>query len=358
MPELEPTEVSERPLERELLTGLRRRLPAVIASVVFGFGLLWLLHAGALPVLPDRAAQAGMAWWTVPAYAGLVLLTLSVRAARWHWLLAPLHPMPLRQILAVNFTFFAALLVLPLRMGEAVRPALLRREGRLSAWEAFGCSGAERVIDGLSSSVFLLGALVLSPPREPLPDRIGELEVPVALIPQAAYTALSIFGLAFLGIFAFHFFRNVARALTERLIGLVSKRLGVWMADKVDRVAEGLRFLPRFRYAAPFLLATGAFWALNVASLWVLATGIGVHLSFPQAAAVLGVHSLALLVPSAPGFFGTYQLSVYAGLAMYLGASEVTGAGSVVVFWMYTITVLIVLLTGALSVGPSLRARS
>ncbi|HZO16424.1 MAG TPA: hypothetical protein VFB62_24285, partial [Polyangiaceae bacterium] len=39
----------------------------------------------------------------------------------------------------------------------------------------------------------------------------------------------------------------------------------------------------------------------------------------------------------APGYFGAYQFSVYAGLAMFYAEADVTGVGSAVVFALYVL---------------------
>lgn len=338
---------------------LRRRWPALAASVLIGVGFVGLLEMGALPVVPDAEVRGGVRWWAVPVYTGLYALLLLVRAVRFHWLVAPIHRMRVGEVIAINWVFFGALLMLPFRMGEAVRPALARREGKLSLWQGFGMVGAERVIDGLVSSALLLISLILARPRAPLPDHIGELPVPVAMVPRLAYAMLGVFGAAFVAIALFYWWRGFARRLTERTLGVLSPRLGVWFADKVEHVAEGLRFLPRWRYALPFVAATVLFWVLNVVSLWLLMRGCGLgDASLAQAGAVIGVLALGTLLPGAPGFFGTFQLSVYAGLAMYFAPATVVGAGAAVVFWMYTVQLVLVTGGGLIALPASLRHRA
>ena len=94
--------------------------------------------------------------------------------------MAPIQRVPLRTVLTVTFVGFAAILCLPLRSGEAVRPVLMHRRGRLSGWAATGAVAAERIIDGLCVSIMLLVALGVATPLDPLPDRIGTLPVPAA----------------------------------------------------------------------------------------------------------------------------------------------------------------------------------
>jgi uncharacterized membrane protein len=51
----------------------------------------------------------------------------------------------------------------------------------------------------------------------------------------------------------------------------------------------------------------------------------------------LGVLGLGTLLPSGPGFFGTYQLGAYCGLAMFFPESVVLSAGAVFTFVTYSV---------------------
>jgi len=337
---------------------LREHWIALVASLVVAGGLFWLLRQGALPVLPNAAAQKRLHPGAVVVYALVALLVLFVRAARWHWLLAPVHAVPWRRILQVNFVFFGASVVLPFRMAEAVRPALIRKKDHISAWAIMGSVAAERVFDGLFSSLLLFVSLALAEPLDPLPEKIGGLPVPVALVPKAAYSAVGLFAALFATLLVFYLWRNWARRTTEVVIGVVSPKFAKWLADKVEHLAAGLKFLPQLRFSVPFLLLTALYWLLNVFGAWFLMRASGLDgLQLAQAGAVVGVLALGMLVPNAPGFFGTFQISIYAGLAMYRPTADVIGAGSVAVFWMYVTQISICVICGAIALVFELRAR-
>ncbi len=352
--------VSELPATRRgsAILFLRRHWVPLSASLLVAGGFFWLMHQGALPVLPDAAAQRQMSWAAIPLYALLFTVQLVVRAARWYWLLAPIHKVDMRRILLVSFVFYGATVALPFRMGEAVRPALIRQKDKLSAWAATGTVAAERVVDGLFASLILFFSLQLAQPLDPLPDTIGGLPVPAALVPQAAYSAVALFAILFVAILVFYLWRNWARRTTERVIGIASPKLATWLAEKVDRLADGFRFLPQWRYSLPFLLATAVYWFLNAFGMWFLMRAAGLEqIEFAEAMAIMGVLSLGMLVPNAPGFFGTFQISVYAGLAMYRPAHEIVAAGSVAVFWMYVLQVGLNLLGGIIATVSEVRYR-
>ncbi|WP_437915642.1 lysylphosphatidylglycerol synthase domain-containing protein [Sorangium sp. So ce302] len=330
---------------------LQRHRLAIAASLLVALGCAWVLRVGGLPVVPDRAAFAGVTWWALALHGVLYVAALYLRSHRWTWLLEPIEPVPLRRVVAVSFIGYGALVLMPFRTGEAVRPLLIRRRG-LSAWAAAGTVAAERIIDGLFLSALLLAGLALARPREPLPDRIGDLAVPAAAVPRAAYLALAVFGAAFVAIGVFYFRRAWARRATERVVGLVSTKLAGRLADAVERVASGLGFLPRLRYTAPFLLATAGYFLLNVWAMQIVAFGCGLlPIDFPRAAVLVGVLHLGVLLPNAPGYFGTFQMAVYAGLSLYLAPEVVMGPGSALVFSTYSLQVGLVVLLGAIALA-------
>jgi hypothetical protein len=308
------------------------------------------MHAGALPVLPEAAAFAHTRWWTVSLYAGIWVGMQLLRAARWQLLLAPVARIPLRRVVAVGLVGYGAMAVLPFRMGEAVRPALIRRGGAISLLAASGTVVAERVIDGLVLSLGMVLGLLLSHPLSPLPDRIGELPVQTAVVPGAAYSAAGLFGGLFVAMVLLYWRRGWAQRLAGRVGGARQTKLAAWIAGAIERLADGLRFLPRLRFSGPFLLLTLLYWLTWAASAWLLLWGTGVKApALVHALVVMGVVALGVIVPNAPGFFGAFQLSAYAALAMFFPLAEITGAGAAFVFLLYVVQIGGLILLGALA---------
>jgi len=317
-------------------------------SIITGVCLAWLLRAGGLPVVPRSEAFADVQWDSVGLFVLLWLFVLFVRSARWHFLIAPIQPVPFRSVLTVSFIGLGALVLLPLRTGELVRPALIRTRGNMSGWAAAGTIAAERVIDGLFLSSLLFVALRFSTPIEPMPDHIGNLPVPVAAVPSAAYAALAIFAAAFVTMGLFYWRRHFARSVTQRVIGLVSPVIAERVATLIEKVSDGLSFLPRVSYAGPFLVCTALYWLANCAGIYVLLHACGLEsASLAESMAVLGILALGILTPNAPGLFGTFQLSLYAGLAMFFPAEQVVGPGAVFVFLLYVLQLGLTLMVAA-----------
>lgn len=314
----------------------KRHRVKLIVSVVLGGGIAWAMSRGGLPILPSATQLASVELWTIPAYLGIMACVHFLRAVRWRHLLRPLGEVSLSSVISVSWISFAIILLSPLRSGEVARPYLITKKSSIRWWEATGTIGAERVIDGVTLSVLLFVALSLSTPLSPLPDRVGDLPVPVAAVPGAAYTALVVFGGAFATMAVFYFARDFARRVTKAVLGVVSERAAVFVADAVERIAHGLSFLPSGRHVVPFLAETALYWGLNGLGIWFLAWGCGLTgAELTHAFVTMGCIGIGILVPAGPGFFGAFQFSAFMALAMYFPEGLLLGPGGAFVFCLY-----------------------
>src|SRR5688572_30780283 len=75
----------------------------------------------------------------VAGHLAMVAIVHFCRAYRWNNLLAPIGVrLPFGKLMAVSTVGFLAILVVPARLGELVRPALIRKKGHISASAALG----------------------------------------------------------------------------------------------------------------------------------------------------------------------------------------------------------------------------
>jgi uncharacterized membrane protein YbhN (UPF0104 family) len=134
----------------------------------------------------------------------------------------------------------------------------------------------------------------------------------------------------------FYVARGLAGRLTRKVVGLVSTRAAEFAAGTLERLADGLSFLPSRGNLLRFLRSTVGYWAFNILSQWLLLRGLGLNASFSQATAGVGIQGLGSLVPAGPGMFGAYQIAGFSALAMFFPMAEVTTVGAVFVFVTYT----------------------
>jgi glycosyltransferase 2 family protein len=327
-----------------------RNWRAAILSALLVAVFVWVLARGGLPMLPPKGSMARLKMLPFVAFCAGMVFNMLTRFARCQFLVAPVAKVPFRRIMTINAIGMALITYLPLRLGEWSRPAMLREKGHLSAWAVTGMVAAERILDGVAFSGMLLLGLALATPQSPLPDHVGALPVPVSLVPASARIAALVFAVAFLMMGFFYRFRALARRLTERIIGVVSPRWGTRIADIIERLSDGLRFLTHWRHSLPYLLVTIVCIASQVWALDQLADAVGLpELTFAQTMVVIGVMALGFTAPNTPGFFGVIQLSLYCGLATYIAPAKVANEGAAFVFLFYVVYLLNVTLLAAIA---------
>ncbi len=273
-------------------------------------------------VWPDPASRRELGAWVdsirfaefwpyLAGYVGLLAVTHFCRAWRWNNLLAPLGVrLPAGQLLAISSVGFMAILALPARLGEFVRPALLRQKGHLSASAALGTVAVERIVDGLIVSAFVFGAFfALRGPAAP------------GWMMPTAYVALAAFAGCFGSLlFALRWPEATVRFfLRVTLLQRFAPRIAGILEAKLLELIRGFKVLHDKRNLAVFLIWTLGYWCANGLSLWVLAKGFGLELSLLGAFATMGLVAVGISLPNSPGLVGQFQWLTMLGLSLYLG---------------------------------------
>ncbi len=283
-----------------------------------------------------------MTWWAIPAFIGLTVLSAFLRTYRLVHLLRPTHPgISARRVLGIGLVGYGAIFFAPLRLGEMVRPYLLAQDEGVSFAQGIGVITAERIIDGLVMVLMTAVGLTFSTRIFPAPDHIGQLPIPVSLVPKALATATLLFGSAFVGMAVLYVTRSWAVGFARRVGGALSVKLGDALAHILERLILGFSFLPSLRSSSAFALYTVGCWLTGALSQWVLMAGVGLPATPAQGCVTMGVIALGSLLPAGPGFFGAYQIASYTSLAMFFAPDEVVRQGAMYVFGSYACHVAI-----------------
>ena len=340
---------------------LRRHAVKLVASAAITAGIVFTAQKGGLKLVPDSGDFGTVRWWILAPYLVIALAMTWFRSVRWRFLLRPIIEVPKRRLFAVSCTGFAAILLLPFRLGELARPYMLRTRPEervagapvLSMTAATSSIVAERVIDGMFLSVVLALVLVFVPTVHPLPEKVVGLPISVASVRVSGFVMLGVFTVGLATIIVFYFARAWAHRATHVVIGKISQKLAHKLATLAEHLAHGLQIFGRPRDALGFLAETTAYWGLNAIGLWVLAMGCGVvhgdgsALTFPEACGLMGMLGCAILIPGPPGLLGVFQAGIYAGMTFYCPTEIVTGPGAAYVFLLYLSQLFLHLVTGA-----------
>jgi uncharacterized protein (TIRG00374 family) len=338
---------------------LKRHKGKLVASLFITLGIWYTLHKGGLKIVPEGGDFAHVSWWTVPVYFGTLGVFAWFRSVRWRFLLRGVADVPKKRLFVVSSIGFAAILLVPFRLGEFVRPYMIRSKGDprtgdkgISMTAATSTIVAERVIDGLYLSIVLAIALVFVPTVHPLPDKVVGIPVSVEHVRMSGFAMLGLFCVAFVTIGVFYFARSWAHRTTLAVVGKVSRPLAEKLAGFAEKLADGLHVFGRGKDALGFFVETTIYWAVNAFGMWLLARGCGVvhadgsGITFGESCALMGMLGCAILIPGPPGMLGVFQAGIYAGMTMYFPTEVVVGAGAAYVFILYASQVAFQLLAG------------
>lgn len=256
--------------------------------------------SGALAVVL-RDELGGVNWSLRLSALAAYLLTLFavhwLRVLRWRPMLAPFDDVPLRVINRVGAAGFMSVFMLPLRLGELVRPWLISRNSNIPFGTALSTIAVERVIDGLMVTLLLFAVLMQAGPTQL--DRHPEVVV-------GAWVALGVFGSALTVLVATALAREFTTGVLRRLIGLVSGRLADKIVGLATSFVDGLRVLRSPAALLQFLGLSLAYWALNGFGFWIMAWGFALDAPVVGGYAMMSCVVVGMMIPNSPGNVGSF----------------------------------------------------
>ena len=290
-----------------------------------------------------RRLEWSQFWPYLAGYVGLLAVTHFCRAWRWSNLLEPIGVrLSGARLLAISTVGFMAILALPARLGEFVRPALIRQKGKVSVSAALGTVAVERIVDGLLVSIFVFGALFAR--RGP--------GAPHWMMPTA-WAALGVFSAAALFLVCALRWpeRAVGTAVSLTLARRFSPRIADKLEEKLHSMIRGFLVLKDARNFLRFLGWSIAYWGTNGLSLWVLGRGFGLHLPMVAAFAVMGLVAVGITLPNSPGLTGQYQWFAGLGLGLYLSRDVMRSSGEAFTHALWGLQVIWYMGMGALALA-------
>lgn len=225
----------------------------------------------------------------------VMIIHIFFRTLRWQWLLKPMGEVsfwPAWRALLIGITGNT---VLPARAGEFLRAFVLGRSTGLSKTGVFATLVVERIFDGLTILMVLLGVIILGVRNEQL-QTVGILG-----------------GIFYVGVIV-----GLVLFMTKRHWAdtLVNKFLPTNAAEKVlellDGFSSGLEVLKNPRQLTMVTIYNMLTWVFVPISMWLalLSLDFGAPVPWQAPVLMLPVMALGLTVPAAPGGVGLVQAAI------------------------------------------------
>lgn len=274
--------------------------------------------------LGQELARFDYLW--VAACLPILWFQYVIRAIRWDYLLSPIAKVPYISRLASTVIGFTGNLLLPARLGEIMRAVDLGKREKISKASVLATVLLERVLDGLILIPILLGSAYLL--------GIFQGESPVL---SYIRTAAVIFTLVYLVVLVAVVFLALLPEMSLSLLRFLLRPLSPNLTEKIVEIVaslvEGLSLLRHPRLIVPAVAYTILLWLILSLPLYFLAIGVGHKVSFTAAVFVQGLLCVAIALPSAPGFVGTFHKGVQVGFGLpMIGMSDEQGLAVAIVY--------------------------
>jgi uncharacterized protein (TIRG00374 family) len=329
----------------------------VASTLVTGVCVYYALHGvDRVQVMAELSALPATG---VLLYLATLAVTHLFRSWRWAYLLRPVGVrLPLRRLLPISSVGFMAILALPMRLGEFVRPYYVARESNLRMSAALGTVAVERIIDGLMISIlFFVSYLASANDVFSRELRFGAWLALTGFVALATFLALALLRTE----------ATIRIFLRLSMLPKIAPVRAEQVADKIRSMISGFRVLGDGRNLGLFLGQTLAYWGSNGVGMWLLARQMGLPISLGAAFTTMAFTGVVLTLPNAPGLVGQFHAGVKMALGAFLPAAVVNSKGfaySVVLHGLQTvwyvaiglISLLIISSAGKSSFGDALRA--
>jgi uncharacterized membrane protein YbhN (UPF0104 family) len=300
----------------------RYKKNAVVAlfGVSLGGLFLWLAVRDVDPRQLSLAA-ANIVVASVALSLACYWIAIVLRIARWSALLEQLGAVQAVHVAETLVIGYAVNNVLPARLGELFRADYAKRRFGMSRTTVLGSILVERLLDlCLILSCLVLGLLMT--------EMAGQSD------PQAAFEVVALNAALLIGvvILAVYFLRS--GELRSFPVPAAARRL-------VRDLGRGITSLNRRSMMVTAVLSVGV-WSFEIIALWWMFDAVAVDLSLSQTLLVMGAASLSTLVPTAPGYIGTYQLAFVLAMGAF-GYSDMHGviaSTSIQVFLFGSVTLV------------------
>jgi uncharacterized protein (TIRG00374 family) len=230
--------------------------------------------------------------------------SIVVRCQRWQLLLRPLGHVPFLPLFSATCVGFFCNMVLPLRVGEVVRPVLLARRTKLPVSSVLGSVLLERLLD-MVTILFFLGTVVLLVPVSDTIRRGGVAFLLFAMLAMSLVVALQ---------------RRhpLALTITGGALAVLPGRLRARAEDALHGFIDGLQGIGGAGALTRILLYSVYLWCVIASVFGIGFIACGLPVPFVAGALTLvTVVAGAVSAPSAPGFIGTFQAGCIVALALF-----------------------------------------
>jgi glycosyltransferase 2 family protein len=273
--------------------------------------IIGILLSGILVYLSLRGIHfQGVAKTIQNVHLPYVLLSLSMmflmqvlRSIRWGGILKPVAHVDQFTLFSITNVGFLAIVAIPARLGELVRPLLISRKKTLPMAAALGTIFVERIMD--TFTVLLMAGLMF--PMIPLPSWLVR-----------SVSVISIITLAAVAFFIFLILkRKNLEGLYRYLPSSVKERFAGKISNLVGHFIDGFAVIKDGKRLCWLMMLSLLIWIVDVLAIYALFLAFGYSLSIIAAFVLMFILIVGIAIPTAPGFVGNWHYACILALTLF-----------------------------------------
>jgi len=298
---------------------MQRRIQIILGALI-GVLLVWWLFKDTNWTAVG-AALRGANWGWMAFGVATLFLSFVVRIWRWSYIVCGDQKVSFWRMFSATQIGFLANFVLPARLGEPIRAIVLSRSTGIPFSKTFAYVAIDRVTDMAGLAMVLALTVATFHPAHPirLPADLQNLysgEISEVLVRHAAETvAIAMIVLTF-GMFFVYFQRERVVRWSDRLVGLVSKRLARQVSHLVGHFTEGMSAMGRPSHLGRSVAVSLLLWCIFAVGHWSMFKGMHIEIPWHAPFVTLSMLAVFISVPGPPGFVGPFHVAIVAGLLL------------------------------------------
>lgn len=278
----------------------------IMLGLLISFGFL-LLAFWKLDFHQMRQAFSQANYWLLLPSLLIIFTSHWLRSLRWQYLLNPIQHVPVRHLFFALLIGYAANDILPAHLGEFVRAYLVGRKRNIPASATLATIVVERIVDILSL-VFIMALTLIIYPFPGWVKKSGYLMFAFAV-----------------GLFMFLVLMKIYTNATMKFLGIILKPLPNKLTEKVERLSrsflDGLKPMNnRLDYLIIFILSIliwTCYWGVLYMNFYTFNLVAEYDLNMTAGLVLLVITTISVVVPSSPGYVGTYHWLCQVSLELF-----------------------------------------
>ncbi|MDM8517528.1 lysylphosphatidylglycerol synthase transmembrane domain-containing protein [Desulfobacterales bacterium HSG16] len=269
-------------------------------------------------------------WWIVPSVIA-VLASFLLRALRWKIILTPAGKVGFFEAYHPLIIGFMINCILPGRVGEAIRPLILKKKKGIPFTAGLASVATERAFDIVMLGI-IMGYVFFTVNMDPdLNIVFGKYRLDREMLAAIVNGMVKLLILLVLGmiLICIEKVRAIIRILIMASPNLlffapsdfkyrIASRFCHPVANMVDNLAKGFSLLKEPSKIFVCLLLSTLIWILSAVSWYAMSKGCpGIGLNFLEVSAVMVIVCVFIALPSVPGYWGIWEAGGVFGMALF-----------------------------------------